>query len=365
MTSPEHRPLGPSTAAAEGPTPFSISAPTELTLAADRSGTTTFTVTNLTGRPVRARLLPKGVGSTDQTWLSVVGDAERPLAVAGTVSVDVKVTVPPTTPAGTYTARLDVAAEDATETVAGQTVSFRVPEPEKKKGAPVWLFILIAVVLLAMIAGGIYFFVLRGGGKPENTTAPTISGTSAVGQSLTATKGVWKNAAAQSFQWQRCVGPDSCVDIPGATATTYAPVNADVDKSIRVDELAFGVDPAKDAAGAAKARSDEPSAQIGPVLQKSVTVPNVVGQTLSAASKTLVDAGLLPAPIDGLFFGTVPDPCNPPVLKQNPTAGSLKAGQAVALSHPPIPDSCNKFVILLPWFNDLKGLSSAAPAPGP
>jgi hypothetical protein len=362
MTSPEHRPLGPSTPTAEGPAPFSISAPTELTLAADRSGTTTFTVTNLTGRPVRARLLPKGVGSTDQAWLSVVGEAERPLAVAGTVTVDVKVTVPPTTPAGTYTARLDVAAEDATETVAGQTVSFKVPEPEKKKGAPVGLFILIAVVVLALIAGGVYFFLLRGGGAPENTAAPTVSGKSAVGQPLTATKGQWKGAVVQSFQWQRCLGTDSCVDIAGATAATYVPVPADVDKSIRVDELAFGVDPAKDAAGAAKSKADKPSAQIGPVLQKTVDVPNVVTQKLSVASKTLVDAGLLPAPIDGFFFGTVPDPCDPPVISQNPTGGNVKAGQAVALSHRPIPDSCNKFVILLPWLN-IKGLASAAPGP--
>ena len=362
MTSPEHRPLGPSTPTAEGPAPFSISAPTELTLAADRSGTTTFTVTNLTGRPVRARLLPKGVGSTDQTWLSVVGEAERPLAVAGTLTVDVKVTVPPTTAAGTYTARLDVAAEDATETVTGQTVSFKVPEPEKKKGAPAWLFILIAVVALALIAGGLYFFVLRSD-KPKNTVAATVSGTSAVGQVLTATPGQWKGAAKQSFQWQRCVAANSCADIAGATATTYTPVGADVDKSVRVDELAFGVDPAKDSAAAAKSKADEPSAQIGPVLQKNVAVPNVVTQPLSAASKTLVDAGLVPAPIDGFFIGPIQNPCDPPVLSQNPTGGNLKAGQAVALSHPPIPDSCNKLVIVLPWLKDLKGLSSAAPGP--
>lgn len=363
MTSPEHRPLGPSTPTAEGPAPFSISAPTELTLAADRSGTTTFTVTNLTGRPVRARLLPKGVGSTDQTWLSVVGEAERPLAVAGTLTVDVKVTVPPTTPAGTYTARLDVTAEDATESVTGQTVSFKVPEPEKKKGAPVWLFVLIAVVVLALIAGGLYFFVLRGAGKPENTVAATVSGTSAVGQVLTATPGRWKGAATQSFQWQRCLGPDSCADIAGATAATYVPVAADVDKSVRVDEVAFGVDPAKDSAAAAKTKTDEPSAQIGPVLQKTVSVPNVVGQPLSVASKALVDAGLVPAPIDSPFFGPVPQPCDPNVTAQNPTGGNVKAGAPVAVSHPAIPDSCRTLVLVLPWFKDFKGFASAAPTP--
>lgn len=353
MTSPEHRPLGPSTQTAQGPAPFSISAPTELTLAADRSGTTTFTVTNLTGRPVRARLLPKGVGSTDQAWLSVVGEAERPLAVAGTLTVDVKVTVPPATPAGTYTARLDVAAEDATETVTGQTVSFEVPQPEKPKGAPVWLFILIALVALALIAGALYFFVLRGGGKPANTAAPTVSGTSAVGQSLTATPGSWKGAAKQSFQWQRCLGANSCADIPGATAATYVAVNADVDKSLRIDEIAFGVDPGKDLAKAAETRADVASQQIGPVLQKTVTVPNLVGQPLSVASKALVDAGLLPAPIDSPILGPFPDPCDPPVLSQNPTSGTLTAGSPVALSHAAVPNTCRKFSVLIPWSGSL------------
>jgi len=363
MTTPEYAPLGPSTPTGQGPAPFSVSAPTELTLDADRSGTTTFTVTNLMGRPVRARLLPKGVGSTEQTWLSVVGEAERPLAVAGTLTVDVKVTVPPTTPAGTYTARLDVAAEDATETVTGQTVSFTVRET-KKSGAPIWLFILIAAVALALIAGAVYFFALGGPSKPTNTTAPTVSGMSAVGQTLTAAKGTWDNAVAYRFQWQRCLSADGCADIAGATGATYVPVAADLDKSVRVDEIAFGVDPARDAAAAAKTKTDQPSTQIGPVLQKSVTVPSVVTQPLSVASKTLVDAGLVPAPIDGFFIGPVQNPCDPPVLSQNPTGGDLKAGQAVALSHAPIPDSCSKFVILLPWLKDFKGLSSAAPVPG-
>jgi hypothetical protein len=364
MTSPEHRPLGPSAPTAQGPAPFSISAPTELTLAADRSGTTTFTVTNLTGRPVRARLLPKGVGSTDQAWLSIVGDAERPLAVAGTLTVDLTVTVPPTAAAGTFTARLDVAAEDATETVAGQTVSFKVPEPEKEKGAPAWLFILIAVVVVALIAGALYFFVFSSG-KPKNTAAPTVSGTSAVGQVLTATPGTWKGAVKQSFQWQRCIATNSCADITGATGATYVPVAADVDKSVRVDELAFAVDPAKGAAAAAKTKVDEPSAQIGPVLQKSVAVPNVVGQPLSVASKAMVDAGLLPAPIDGFFVGPIQNPCDPGVIAQNPTGGNLKAGQAVALSHPPIPSTCVAFIVTLPWFNALNGLASIAPTPTP
>jgi hypothetical protein len=39
---------------------FAVTAPSELTLAADRTGSTSFTVTNLTGRPVKVRLIPHG-----------------------------------------------------------------------------------------------------------------------------------------------------------------------------------------------------------------------------------------------------------------------------------------------------------------
>ncbi len=358
MTSPEHRPLGPSTPTAEGPAPFSISAPTELTLAADRSGTTTFTVSNLTGRPVRVRLLPKGIGATDQSWLAVVGEAERPLAVAGTLSADVKVTVPPTTPAGAYTARLDVAAEDATETVTGQTVSFTVPEPEKKKGAPVWLFLVIALVVLALIAGGVYWFFLRSD-KPSNETAPAISvTTAAVGKNATATKGTWKGAAATTLQWQSCSSPSACADIAGQTSTTYTMTAADVGKSIRVTEKAFAVDPATDSSKAADSEADASSQLVGPVLQPNVTIPSVVGVPASQATKTLVDTGLLPVSVPS---GVQGNSCDPIVVGQSPSGGAAPAGSPVGISMPTRPSNCFAIAIDPSWSTkftkELGGLS--------
>lgn len=59
---------------------------------------------------------------------------------------------------------------------------------------------------------------------------PTITGTAQVGSTLTAVPGTWTPASTTlAYQWL-----SAGTDIPGATATTYAPVAADVGKAISV-----------------------------------------------------------------------------------------------------------------------------------
>jgi len=63
----------------------------------------------------------------------------------------------------------------------------------------------------------------------SNTNAPGVIGTAVVNQTLTTSNGSWAGGAAGfSYQWQRCssVGT-SCVNIAGATATTYKLTTAD------------------------------------------------------------------------------------------------------------------------------------------
>ena len=138
-----------------GALPFAVTAPPELRLADNRTATTTFTVTNLTGRPVRARLLPRGRNGAADSWMSISGPTEVPLGVAGTVAVPVTVSVPPTAPEGQHLLVLEVVAEDDTETVSGQAVAFTVPA---RSPAPVrrrrnWLKVVLIIVgsLLALI----------------------------------------------------------------------------------------------------------------------------------------------------------------------------------------------------------------------
>ena len=56
---------------------------------------------------------------------------------------------------------------------------------------------------------------------PVNTSPPTITGTAAVGETLTAQNGTWDNVPTTfEYRWLRCnAAGDSCVGIPGATET--------------------------------------------------------------------------------------------------------------------------------------------------
>jgi hypothetical protein len=63
---------------------------------------------------------------------------------------------------------------------------------------------------------------------PVNTVAPTISGTNAVGNMLTATNGTWTGTSiSYTYQWKR-----DGVNIPSATSITYTLVQADAGYNI-------------------------------------------------------------------------------------------------------------------------------------
>lgn len=71
---------------------------------------------------------------------------------------------------------------------------------------------------------------------PTATTAPAISGTPQVGQTLTGSPGTWSGTAPISltYRWRRCdTSGGSCGDVSGATGTTYAPTSSDVGSTLR------------------------------------------------------------------------------------------------------------------------------------
>jgi hypothetical protein len=66
-------------------------------------------------------------------------------------------------------------------------------------------------------------------GLPQPTSVPVVSGIPAVGKSLSTTSGNWDTSASFAYQWQLCAGDGSgCTAIPGATASTYPLVAADL-----------------------------------------------------------------------------------------------------------------------------------------
>jgi hypothetical protein len=78
---------------------------------------------------------------------------------------------------------------------------------------------------------------------PANTTAPSVSGTAKVGQTLTVSNGTWTGSpTSYSYQWQRCSSTSSCAAISGATQKTYAVVSADSGRTLRAVVTAINED---------------------------------------------------------------------------------------------------------------------------
>lgn len=95
---------------------------------------------------------------------------------------------------------------------------------------------------------------------PANTTAPAISGTTMVGETLTVQAGVWTEAATatHAYQWQRCdENGEDCGDIVGATGTTYLLAAEDESMTLQVAETVTNT------AGGSTAISD-PTGKVAP-----------------------------------------------------------------------------------------------------
>jgi subtilisin family serine protease len=125
-----------------------------------------------------------------------------------------------------------------------------------------------------------------GGVPPVSVSAPQLSGTAIETQTLTAAAGTWSGTQPidHSYRWQRCDSAGACVDIAGATGSTYTLTAADVGAKVKV------VVSATNMAGSTEAVS-EATAQVLAAAPGSVSAPSVSGvpletQTLSASAGT-------------------------------------------------------------------------------
>lgn len=146
-------------------------------LNAQRQAETAFTVSNLSGRPIRGRARLAAQDQAAMAWLTLVGDAERDLPIAGTQPYTVRIAVPPAAAAGSYRFRLDVVGVDNPdeEFVEGPTVTFQVPEPPPVKPFPWWIIAVVAVVLVAVVAVVVFVVTRPGPATPVPTPTPTAT----------------------------------------------------------------------------------------------------------------------------------------------------------------------------------------------
>lgn len=122
---------------------------------------------------------------------------------------------------------------------------------------------------------------------PANTSAPTITGTPKVGETLTAQNGTWSNSpTAFQYQWQRCnASGAACANLAGSTQKTYLLTPADSGRTMRVRVTGINAE------GAVNARSAPttvvaPSAAPRNTARPSITGDPEVGQELTAEDGT-------------------------------------------------------------------------------
>lgn len=144
----------------------------------------------------------------------------------------------------------------------------------------------LAGLLLATVAASA---AARGQAVPQNTSQPTIDGTPRVGSTLRAGVGTWTNApTSYRYRWLRCdnVAGQNCVQISGATASTYKLSNSDRNRAIDLWVRACN---ANGCSGFVNSRPVGPiSANTVPQATSppSISGPPVVGGVLTANNGT-------------------------------------------------------------------------------
>jgi len=137
--------------------------------------------------------------------------------------------------------------------VAGYDQSLEVPISVPVKGIRVYenfVYLRLDRVFVFMFEGGLrpigpavtatYASAIAGhiGTElaPITVSPPTVTGTAQQGQTLTATPGTWTAPDATfGYQWQHCDATGAnCVDVAGATTSTYAVTAADVGTTLHV-----------------------------------------------------------------------------------------------------------------------------------
>lgn len=106
---------------------------------------------------------------------------------------------------------------------------------------------------------------------PRPTTLPEISGSAAIGQTLSASEGSWSGRTPISFayQWQRCDN-SSCANIPLATTSSYTVSGDDARYRLRVEVTASNIDGSDSVASAS-------SAIVAPLVPANEVAPSISG----------------------------------------------------------------------------------------
>jgi len=125
--------------------------------------------------------------------------------------------------------------------------------------------------------------------RPAVITAPTVSGTAEVGQTLTALAGTWTGSPTSfTYSWRRCdLNGASCTAIADATAATYTLTPGDIGTTLSLVVTATGKGGAQAATAlttAAVAAAPAPQAVVG----SAAAQPGAAGAVVTADGRATV-----------------------------------------------------------------------------
>jgi hypothetical protein len=155
-------------------------------------------------------------------------------------------------------------------------------------GLPLLASVAIAVALLVPSLGSARLQ------SPQSAGEPTISGSTAVGDTLTGSPGTWApNAASYKYNWRRCPpdggqGSGNCEGIVDGPSNTYTLAPGDVGFTIRLQVKAFDGNGGKIGVATSNATSVVTGTGVGPTNTSLPTITGTaqVGQTLTASEGT-------------------------------------------------------------------------------
>jgi hypothetical protein len=164
-------------------------------------------------------------------------------------------------------------------------------DPRRSTSARRWS----ALASVVLVAGAVLVAVIVSGAAqarsqtaPSNSSLPTISGSTVVGQTLTASSGSWSGSPSPTFsyQWLRCDSSGGgCGAISGETGSGYVVASADVGHTIRVAVTATNTD------GTSQATSNPTAVVTSTSAPQRTSDPSVSGSAVQGQTLTATSGG--------------------------------------------------------------------------
>lgn len=272
--------------------------------------TVQYTVKNVSARTIDGRALLLSISQTkppdgpvEKGWVKLEGNPERHFDINKEETFTVKIAIPPNSPVGNYTFRLDVVSvAKPDEGDQGQTVAFAVTELTHPPPLKWWIPITAGVVLVAIISGVTWLLIYR---KVE---VPQVKD-----KQITEAKKILENAGL-GFR-------ESTEPIIGISVGQVLKQDPEAGKELRKGEKVALI----------VARAYEP-----------IDVPKVIGDKLDNAKKKLDESHLLYTVTSKIDPGAVQEQ----ITDQVPKEGKVMPGDTIALTIavPPEPITLKNYI---------------------